>query len=86
MALGKGALDLGVLFRGAKYAVEVKLRYRFERDREKAYDQVLRYMDHLGVDEGWLVVLDPDLTKPWDGKIRREDLERGGRRIHLYCC
>ena len=43
-------------------------------------------MDHLGVDEGWLVVFDPDLTKPWDGKIRREDLERGGRRIHLFCC
>ena len=86
MALGKGALDLGVLFRGAKYAVEVKLLYRYERDREKAYDQICRYMDHLGVDEGWLVVIDPDLTKPWDGKIRREDLERGGRRIHLYCC
>ena len=86
MALGKGALDLGVLFRGAKYAVEVKLLYRYERDREKAYDQIVRYMDHLGVDEGWLVVFDPDLTKPWDGKIRREDLERGGHRIHLFCC
>ena len=86
MALGKGALDLGVLFRGAKYAVEVKLRYRYERDREKACDQIVRYMDHLGVDEGWLVVFDPDLTKPWDGKIRREDLERDGRRIHIFCC
>ena len=86
MALGKGALDLGVLFRGAKYAVEVKLRYNFEKNREKAYDQVRRYMDHLGVDEGWLVVFDPDLGGDWDAKISHEDIARDGKEIHLFRC
>ena len=74
MALGKGALDLGVLFRKAKYAVEVKLRYNYEKNRDKSYAQVCRYMDHLGVTEGWLVVFDPDLAKPWDDKTRRQTL------------
>ena len=86
MALGSGRLDLGVLFRGGKYAVEVKLKARFEKNREKAYDQVCRYMDHLGVSEGWLVVFDPDLSGDWDAKLSHEDIERGGKRIHLFCC
>ena len=38
MALGKGALDLGVLYHGAKYAVEVKLRYLWDRSPEKALE------------------------------------------------
>jgi len=33
------------------------------------YGQVVRHMDRLGVSEGWLVVADSDLTKPWDEKI-----------------
>ena len=86
MALGKGALDLGVLFRGGKYAVEVKLKYNYEKSPEKAYDQVCRYMDHLGVDEGWLVVFDPDKAVTWDVKLRHEDIARGNKRIHLFCC
>ena len=86
MALGKGALDLGVLFRDGKYAVEVKLKYNFEKNREKAYDQVCRYMDHLGVSEGWLVVFDPDLKGDWDAKLSHADIDRGGKRIHLFRC
>ena len=85
MALGKGALDLGVLFRGGKYAVEVKLRYNYDRDPEKAYAQVLRYVDHLGRPEGWLVVFDP---KPgeWGAKISHEDVVRDGRTVHVFFC
>ena len=86
MALGKGALDLGVLFRGGTYAVEVKLKYLYEKNREKAYDQVCRYMDHLGVAEGWLVVFDPDLTGDWDAKLSHEDIGRGGKTVHLFRC
>ena len=86
MALGKGALDLGVVFRGAKYAVEVKLKYNYEKNRDKSYDQVCRYMDHLGVGEGWLVVFDPDLSKPWDGKIYSKDFPWQGKKVHLVGC
>jgi hypothetical protein len=86
MALGKGALDLGVLFRGAKYAVEVKLRYLWDRSPEKALQQVRRYTDHLGVEEGWLVVFDPDMAKPWDEKISHEDRVEDGKSIHIFFC
>ena len=43
-------------------------------------------MDRLGVDEGWLVVADRDLTKPWDEKIKTERIERNGKAIHVIWC
>ena len=86
MALGKGALDLGVEFRGAVYPVEVKKLSYYEKSHEKAYRQVLGYMDRLGQSEGWLVVADSDLSKPWDEKIFSEDIQLDGKTIHLVRC
>ena len=83
MALGKKAMDLGVLFRGAKYAVEVKKLAYYEKSHEKAYKQAACYMDRLGVTEGGLVVFDPDLTKPWEGKIANEEIVFDNKQIHL---
>ena len=85
MALGKGALDLGVLFRGGKYPVEVKLLYNYRKSPEKAYAQTLRYVDHLGQSEGWLVVFDPQFGD-WDAKLRHEDVVRGGKTVHVFFC
>lgn len=86
MALGSGRLDLGVHFRGAVYAVEVKTAALYAKSHEKAHLQILRYMDRLGVPEGWLVVADSDLTKPWGGKISTTDISEAGKTIHLVCC
>ena len=86
MALGSGRLDLGVQFRGAVYAVEVKTAVGYAKSHEKAHQQILRYMDRLGVAEGWLVVADSDLTKPWDGKISSEDIPLDGKTVHLVRC
>ena len=86
MALGSGRLDLGVKFHDATYAVEVKTVALFEKSPEAAYGQMLRYMDRLGVGEGWLVVADSDLSKPWDGKISTSALERDGKTIHVVRC
>ena len=86
MALGKRAMDLGVLFRGAKYAIECKKVSFYEKSHEKAYDQICGYMDRLGVNEGWLVVFDPDLSKPWEGKIYTKDLPWNGKTVHLVGC
>jgi len=83
MALGKRAMDLGVIFRGAKYAVECKKLSFYEKSHEKAYDQVCGYMDRLGVDEGWLVVFDPDLTKPWEDRIGLDEVAWNGRAVHV---
>jgi len=86
MALGSERLDLGVLFRGAKYAVEVKTAAYYAKSHGKAYDQLYSYMDKLGVDEGWLVVSDADLTKDWDEKIGREELVWKGKPVHIVRC
>ncbi|MCQ2395057.1 MAG: ATP-binding protein, partial [Kiritimatiellae bacterium] len=86
MALGSERLDLGVHFRGAVYAVEVKKLAYYEKSHEKAYQQMGRYMDRLGVSEGWLVVADSDLTKSWDEKISSTDIPQGDKTIHLVRC
>ena len=54
--------------------------------KEKALQQVRRYTDHLGVEEGWLVVFDPDMAKSWDEKISHEDRVVDGKTIHLFFC
>ena len=71
---------------GAVYAVEVKTAALYAKSHEKAHGQILRYMDRLGVSEGWLVVADPDLAKPWDGKISTTDIPEDGKTIHLVRC
>jgi len=83
MALGSERLDLGVHFRIAVYAVEVKKLSYYAKSHEKSYDQVEHYMDRLNVREGWLVVADPDLTKPWDEEISTTDVLRNGKTIHV---
>ena len=47
---------------------------------------MLSATDRLGVGEGWLVVFDPDMAKPWDEKISHEDRVVDGKTIHLFFC
>ena len=84
MALGRNALDLGVVYHEEKYAVEVKLKYNYDRSPEKAHAQVVKYIDSLGKREGWLFVFDPDMTKSWEEKLAREDIDLEGRTVHLF--
>ena len=86
MALGSGRLDLGVVFRDRTYAVEVKTTAYYEKSPAAAHEQMLRYMDRLGVGEGWLVVADSDLAKPWEGKISSEEVAQGLKTIHVVRC
>lgn len=86
MALGRKALDLGVIFKGQKFAIELKLKYYYDRWPEESTRQILGYMDQLGQAEGWLIVFDPDMTKSWDEKISAEDITSGARTIHLIRC
>ena len=55
--LGRGALDLVLEWHGARHAVEVKLRRDTETEQD-AFEQLARYLDSLGLDEGWLVLFD----------------------------
>ena len=40
----------------------------------------------MNVFEGWLVVADSDLSKPWEAKIGTEVVEQGDKTIHLIRC
>ena len=81
MALGSGRLDLCVEFRNHKYALELKMRRHFSR--EKSLAQFAGYLDHLGLDEGWMPIFDDDKAKPWDERLYNRDEKLNGKTIHI---
>lgn len=81
MALGQGRLDLCVKFRGARYAIEVKTSANFTG--EKSYEQCAKYLDDLGLTEGWMPIFDKSKTKTWDEKIYTRDETFNGKTIHV---
>jgi len=83
--LGRGALDLLVEWRSERHAIEVKLR----RDTETEQDglvQVARYLDHLGLAEGWLVLFDLREGVAWEDKLVEREAEVGGKRVRVVGC
>lgn len=81
MAVGTGRLDLCVEFRGARYAIEVKTSANFQG--EKSYAQCAKYLDSLGLTEGWMPVFEKSKEKSWDEKIYRRDETVDGKTIHV---
>jgi hypothetical protein len=84
-ALGKRALDLLVLWRGARHAIEVKLRRTAETEAE-ALKQLSDYLDRLDVDEGWLVLFDLRSTLSWEERLTTRTVQAGPHRIHVVGC
>ncbi len=84
-ALGKGALDLLITWKTQRIAVEVKLRRETETEA-RALEQVVRYLDHLGLAEGWLVLLDLRATTGWETRLYTRTETVGARRIHVVGC
>ncbi len=83
--LGRGALDLVIEWRGARHVIEVKLRRDTETE-ERALAQVVRYLDGLGLDEGWLVMFDLRSTLPWTERLCTRVVEAQGKRVTLVGC
>lgn len=81
MALGSGRLDLCVEFRGQRYALELKMRRNFSR--EKSLTQFVSYLDRLGLAEGWMPIFDDDKAKSWDERLCLHDESLGGKTIHV---
>jgi hypothetical protein len=86
-ASGRGATDLLVTYKGERFAVELK-RVRSKHDkletiREKGELQLLRYLDTLGLSEGWLVIFDQDEKLTWEDRLWSAEVERGGKRLHI---
>ena len=81
MALGTGRLDLCVEFRGSRYAIEVKTSANFHG--EKSYLQCAKYLDSLGLSEGWMPIFEKSKEKSWAEKIYSRDEVVDGKTIHV---
>ncbi|MFO0758533.1 MAG: AAA-like domain-containing protein [Byssovorax sp.] len=83
--LGRGALDLVIEWRGARHAIEVKLR-RDTQTEKRALAQVARYLDEIGVGESWLVMFDLRDKRSWKQRLTRKTVKVSGKKIHLLGC
>jgi len=83
--LGRGAVDLMITWRGERHAVEVTLRRDTDTAAE-ALEQIARYLDHAGLDEGWLVLFDLRKEPTWGDKLFVREIEHAGKTIHLVGC
>ena len=81
MALGSGRLDLCVEYRDKRYAIEVKTSANFKGT--KSYEQCAKYLDSLGLSEGWMPVFEKSNEKTWDEKIYARDEVIDGKTIHV---
>jgi hypothetical protein len=83
--LGRGALDLLVAWRGVQHAIEVKLRRDTETEQE-ALDQVRRYLDTAGVDQGWLVLFDLRKERSWQDQLFVREVDVSGKTVRVVGC
>ena len=81
MALGSGRLDLCVEFGKGRYAIEAKLKKRFNEEELK---KTAKYLDSLGLSEGFMPVFDPDKSKTWDERCWLDTKVVDGKTIHCY--
>ena len=81
MALGSKRLDLCVEFGKFRYAVELKMKRNFSPTESTA--QLVGYLDHLKLPEGWMAIFDDDVSKSWDEKIYTRDEVMDGKTIHF---
>ncbi len=83
---GRGRIDILVEYGGGRHAVELK-RVRPKDGalavRTKGIAQLGRYLDTLGLNEGWLVIFDQRKGRTWEERITNEDVSDGGRTLHL---
>jgi hypothetical protein len=83
--LGRRALDLMIHWRGARHAIEVKLRRDTETEAD-ALDQVASYLDIAGLDDGFLVMFDLRRELSWQDKVMVRDVTHAGKRIRIFGC
>ena len=86
-AAGRGALDLLLEYGGEKHVFEIKRvpPRHIARDRVRAQGiaQLDRYLDTVGVTEGWLLIFDQREGLSWEERLTVEDVEVGERTVHV---
>lgn len=85
-AAGRGALDIVVHYAGEQFATEIKRvrpRDSLETIRAEGLSQLGRYLDTLGLSEGWLLIVDQRPNRTWEQRIWAEDITVDGKLIHI---
>jgi hypothetical protein len=80
--LGRGALDLLITWQNERYVIEVKLRRDTETE-QRALQQMARYLDGVGLNEGWLVLFDLRQGPTWEERMYQRDVEFAGKKIRI---
>ena len=85
--LGRGALDLMIVWKAERHAIEVKIRRDTEAEAEaEALDQIARYLDRAGLAEGWLVMFDLRKELPWTDKLFLREVDHAAKAIRIVGC
>ncbi|HRI67581.1 MAG TPA: endonuclease NucS [Polyangium sp.] len=82
--LGRGALDLLVYWKDERHAIELKIRRSSETELD-AFEQIARYLDGLGLSQGWLIMFDMRKRR-WEKKLYQREVEHEGKTIRLVGC
>jgi hypothetical protein len=83
MTAGKGRLDLGIVYEGKTYPIEIKL-WKGASYYQEGLSQTACYIDILGSKEGWLVILDQRKSKSWKEKIYHKQLKMSDIVINVF--
>jgi len=80
-AAGLGRLDLYIEFAGERFAFELKLKSR--KALSKGIDSLVKYLQRLSLESGWLVIFSRKAVDDWDKVGEREWVEEKGKRIEV---
>jgi Holliday junction resolvase len=82
IASGSGRLDLCLVYENQKYPIELKIRYG-DKYLQKGFDQIAKYMDVFGCNEGWMMVFDRRSTVKWEDKIYMKKENVDGKTVTI---
>jgi hypothetical protein len=82
-ALGRKRMDLGVIYKDQKFAIEIKIKSS-EKSRAESLDQIASYMDTLGTqEEGYLCVFDRQFEKTWEDRYSWNEVKHSQKTIQV---
>ncbi len=87
VASGRGSLNICITYgdRHYRYPIELKIR-RDTKTVGEGQTQLADYMEHLGCDEGWLIVFDTRKTVSWEEKLLWQTDTINGKMVHTVGC
>ena len=86
-AAGRGRVDLCVTRGPHRYALELKAVRPHrgpQRTRTEGLDQLIQYLDQLGLDEGYLLIFDQRADRSWDERIYEEAVRNQGKNVTIF--